>query len=125
LQNLLKTAGQIFLLWFIYFISTWTVEFFHLPIPGSVLGMLLLFALLSGGIIKEQWLALGANPLLKHLSFFFIPIAVGLMEWGDLFTQKGHLLFLPLVISALVALIATGIVVQLLTKSCEKEGGAD
>jgi len=29
------------------------------------------------GIIKEQWLALGANPLLKHLSFFFIPIAGG------------------------------------------------
>lgn len=85
--------------------------------------MLLLFSLLSGGIIKEQWLTLGTNPLLKHLSFFFIPIAVGLMEWGDLFTQKGHLLFLPLVISALVALIATGIVVQLLTKSCEKERG--
>lgn len=125
MQSILKTMGQIFLLWLIYYISTWTVEFLHLPLPGSVLGMLLLFALLSSGIIKEQWISLGANPLLKHLSFFFIPIAVGLMEWGELFTQKGHLLFLPLVISALVALVATGLSVQLLTKSQGKKGGVN
>lgn len=125
MQNALKTLGQIFLLWLIYYVSTWTVEILHLPLPGSVLGMLLLFALLSAGIIKEQWLSLGANPLLKHLSFFFIPIAVGLMDWGELFTQKGHLLFLPLVISALVALLATGGVAQFLTKYLERKGGAN
>lgn len=125
MQNLLKTIGQIFLLWLIYYVSTWAVDFLSLPLPGSVLGMLLLFSLLSSGIIKEHWISLGANPLLKHLSFFFIPIAVGLMEWGELFIQKGHLLFLPLVISALVALVATGLVVQLLTKSLEKKGGAN
>lgn len=125
MQNVLKTLAQIFLLWFIYYISSWTVEFFHLPLPGSVLGMLLLFVLLSAGILKEEWLSLGANPLLKHLSFFFIPIAVGLMDWGELFIQKGHLLFLPLVISALVALMATGGTVQLLIKVLEKKGGTN
>lgn len=79
--------------------------------------MISLFILLSTGVIKEQWLSSAANPLLKHLSFFFIPIAVELMQWGDLFTQKGHLLFLPLVVSTLVALLATGGIVQFLLKS--------
>jgi holin-like protein len=125
LQNILKTLGQISLLCLIYYLSSWTVEFLHLPLPGSVLGMLLLFALLSAGILKEEWLSLGANPLLKHLSFFFIPIAVELMDWGELFTQKGHLLFLPLVISALVALVVTGGMFQLLTKSPETKGGTN
>jgi holin-like protein len=125
LQNILKLIGQVFLLWLIYYVSTWIVDFLHLPLPGSVLGMLLLFALLSVGILKEEWLSLAANPLLKHLSFFFIPIAVGLMDWGELFTQKGHLLFLPLVISALVALVATGGIVQILAKSPEKKGGTN
>ena len=83
LQNFLKISAQLFLLWIIYYLSTLGVEFFHLPIPGSVLGMIILFILLSTGIIKEHWLSTVANPLLKHLSFFFIPIAVGLMEWGD------------------------------------------
>jgi len=116
MKEILKFSGQLFLLWIVYHISTLVVETFHLPIPGSVLGMLCLFGLLSGGVIKEQWLTIAANPLLKHLSFFFIPIAVGLMEWGSLLTQKGHLLFLPLVISALVSLLTTGRVVQFLTK---------
>ena len=117
MKNFLKIIGQIFLLWVIYYLSTWVVHFFHLPLPGSVLGMIILFTLLSTGVIKEQWLSAATNPLLKHLSFFFIPIAVELMEWGDLFLQKGYLLLFPLVISTLVALLATGGIVQLLTKS--------
>ena len=117
MQYFLKIIGQLFLLWVIYYTSTFFVTFFHLPIPGSVLGMISLFIMLSTGLIKEQWLSDAANPLLKHLSFFFIPIAVELMEWGDLFTQKGHLLFLPLVISTLVALLTTGGVFQILIKA--------
>ena len=109
--------GQIFLLWIIYSFSTWAVKILHLPLPGSVLGMIILFMLLATGIIKEQWLIAATNPLLKHLSFFFIPIAVELMEWGDLFMQKGYLLFLPLVVSTLVALLITGGMAQFLIRS--------
>nr|WP_282433763.1 CidA/LrgA family protein [Desulfosporosinus sp. I2] len=104
------------MLWTIYYIGTWVSKFLHFPIPGSVLGMICLFTLLSTGVIKEQWLSATTNFLLKHLSFFFIPIAVELMEWGDLFIQKGYLLFLPLVVSALVALLTTGGIVQHLVK---------
>ena len=84
--------------------------------------MIALFGLLSAGIIKEQWLTAATTPLLKHLAFFFIPIAVELMQWGDLFIQKGYLLFLPLVISTLVALVITGGTVQILTASSRKDG---
>ena len=83
--------------------------------------MIALFGLLSAGIIKEQWLTAATTPLLKHLAFFFIPIAVELMQWGDLFIQKGYLLFLPLVISTLVALVITGGTVQILTASSRKD----
>jgi len=125
LQHFLKIIGQTFLLWVIYYLSTWVVNFFHIPLPGSVLGMISLFFLLSTGIIKEQWLSAATTPLLKHLSFFFIPIAVELMDWGDLFIQKGYLLFLPLVISTLVALLTTGGIVQLLTKSQQVKKGVN
>jgi len=123
LKNSLKIIAQVFLLWVIYYCSTWIVTFFHFPLPGSVLGMIILFTLLSIGVLKEQWLSAGANPLLKHLTFFFIPIAVELMEWGDLFIQQGHLLFLPLVVSTLVALLTTGGIVQFLTKSHQAPKG--
>lgn len=117
MKNVWKIIGQIFLLWVIFYLSTGVVHFLHLPIPGSVLGMITLFALLSTGVLQERWLSEATNLLLKHLSFFFIPIAVELMEWGEFFLQKGLLLFLPLVVSTLVALLTTGGLVQLLTKS--------
>ena len=123
MKNSLKIIGQIFVLWVIYYVSTWVVKSFHLPLPGSVLGMIILFTLLSTGALKEQWLSAATNPLLKHLSFFFIPIAVELMQWGDLFMQKGFLLFLPLVVSTLVALLTTGEIVQKLAKSHQGEKG--
>lgn len=125
LKNTLKIIGQIFLLWVIYYISTWVVTFLHLPIPGSVLGMISLFSLLSSGVIKEQWFSSAANFLLKHLSFFFVPIAVELMVWSDLFIQKGYLLFLPLVVSTLVALLTTGGIVQHFTKSHQVKKGVN
>ena len=117
LITLLKFSGQAFLLWVIYSVSTLIVKTFHVPLPGSVLGMVILFVLLALGVIKEQWLTTATTPLLKHLSFFFIPIAVELMEWGDLFLQKGYLLFLPLVVSLLVALVTTGGIVQFFSTS--------
>ena len=120
--SILKFTVQVFLLWVIYFLSIWVVKTFHIPLPGGVLGMIILFGLLSTGVIKERWLTTATTPLLKHLTFFFIPIAVELMQWGDLFIQKGYLLFLPLVISTLVALLTTGGIVQLLTTSRSNNG---
>jgi holin-like protein len=44
-----------------------------------------------------------------------------LWSGGDLFLQKGYLLFLPLVVSLLVALVTTGGIVQLLTTPSSKD----
>lgn len=121
-KKILKIIAQTFLLWVIFALSTKTVTWLHLPLPGSVLGMIVLFTLLLTGILQERWFSAATTPLLQHLSFFFIPIAVELMQWGDLFLEKGHLLFLPLVVSALVALYTTGGVVQLfMNRDLKKE----
>lgn len=53
----------------------------HLPIPGSVLGMLLLWALLSAGLFKLQWFEPAADHLLGVLGLLFVPATVGFMEY--------------------------------------------
>ena len=114
----LKAAGiftlQIVGLWLIYRLSVWIVARCHLPVPGNVLGMLVLFALLTTGVIKLEWFAGAADLLTKHLGFFFIPVAVGLMQWGDLLWRTGHWLLLALVLSTLAGLATTGGLLQLL-----------
>jgi holin-like protein len=109
-----QRSVQIFFLWLILRAGEWGVAHAHLPIPGNVLGMLILFVLLALGIVKERWIQDGAGLLTKHLAFFFIPIAVGLMEWGTLFWREGHWLLLALMLSTLAVLLSTGWIVQLL-----------
>jgi holin-like protein len=77
----------------------------HLPIPGSVVGIILLFALLSLGIIKTSQISEVTNFLLKHLAFFFIPVTVSLMNYWDVFFQNGLVLFGALSISLLIAFV--------------------
>jgi holin-like protein len=107
-----RIAAQLFVLWLLFRAGELIVARFHIPIPANVLGMSLLFLLLSFGVVREEWLQDGAAILTKHLAFFFIPIAVGLMQWGGLFKRDGHWLVLALVLSTLAALFVTGAIAQ-------------
>jgi holin-like protein len=119
---LCRFALQIGFLFLIFRAGQWAVSRFHLPLPGNVLGMLLLFALLSLGLVREAWIQEGATLLTKHLAFFFIPIAVGLMQWWPLFRAEGHWLLLALLISTLTALLASGGLVQVLISPVRRRG---
>jgi len=107
-----RLAVQIAFLYLAFLAGDWLVTRFHAPVPGSVIGMLIVFALLALGLVKETWIQDGAGLLTKHLAFFFIPIAVGLMEWGNLFRELGSWLALALVASTLTAITTVGHLVQ-------------
>lgn len=51
------------------------------PIPGPVIGMLLLWAGLSAGLIKLHWLEDAADGLLGILGLLFVPAVVGIIEF--------------------------------------------
>ena len=112
MKHIGKVLLQIVFLWVVFQIGNYIVAFVGVPLPGNVLGMLLLFTLLSTGVIPVSWVKEATDILLKHLAFFFIPIAVGLMVWGDLFAKSGVWLLLALIISAAIAIAVTGFVVQ-------------
>ena len=46
--------------------------------PGSIIGMLLLFVLLSLQIVRFSWVELGGGLLLRHMGVLFVPVAVGM-----------------------------------------------
>ena len=116
-----KVVIQIGLLWLIWQVGELIVKQFNLSVPGNVLGMIILFTLLSTGIIPLNWLAEGASFLLKHLAFFFIPVAVGLMTWGEMIKASGIQL-LGVVLGAIAAaIITTGSITQLLAERQDKK----
>lgn len=114
--------AQLFLLWAIYQVSSYIVSFFDLALPASVLGMILLYVLLSNGIVKLQYIEKAASFLLKHLSLFFVPFAVGLMDYGGLIQANGLQLIAMIVGSTVIGLLITGGLTQFLsTKKTVKE----
>ena len=87
---------------FLWAIGKLITENLHLPIPGSVLGMLLLTLLLQLNIIKREDVKATAQFLTKHLNLFFIPAGVGLMSYFGLLSE--HLL--PIVTLSIISTLA-------------------
>jgi holin-like protein len=114
--------AQLFILIAIYQVSSYIVSLLGIPVPASVLGMIFLYILLSNGIVKLRYIELAASFLLKHLSLFFIPIAVGLMDYGGLIQASGVQLIVMIAASSIVGLFVTGGLTQFLsTKKVQKE----
>jgi holin-like protein len=112
-KTLVTIGGQVGLLWAIFGVSNVVVTRLHLRVPGNIVGMLLLLALLSIGVVQERWVAAAAGVLTKHLAFFFIPIAVGLMDCGGLLWPVGHRLLLAIVVSSVAGMVVSGGLIQL------------
>ena len=110
---------QLFMLWLLNELGSFLVQWLHLPIPGNVLGMILLFILLLTGVIKLEWIDEASSFLLRHLVFFFIPITVGIMTLGAIFLKSGLLLIFILIVSASIGMIITGTLSQYLAKKKE------
>lgn len=99
---------QLLLLIIIYQFGNQVTRFFHLKIPGNVVGMVTLLLLLLFKVIKINQIEIAAGWLIKHLGFFFIPISVGLMTIGHSLTSKVLPLLFILVMSAIIGLLSAG-----------------
>ena len=118
--KLLRMIGQGMILWVIFWLGNQITVITRLPIPGTVFGMVLLFLLLLCGIVKLSYIQEAADFLLRHMVFFFIPIAVGLMDWGAVFYEHGIVLAAALVVGAVLPFFTVGILTQLLHKEEKK-----
>src|SRR5215468_2465286 len=111
--TLVTLAGQVGLLGAIFAVSNLVVTRLHLRVPANIVGMLLLFALLCTGIVKERWVSPAAGVLTRHLAFFFIPVAVGLMDCGGQLWPVAHWLLLAIVVSSVAGMAVSGGLIQL------------
>lgn len=87
-----------------------------IPIPGSVIGMILLLTALLTGIIKLSQVEELSNFLLDHLAFFFIPAGVGLLSVLGVIRGSWYLILLVTFLTTIIVMSVTGLVVQFLKR---------
>lgn len=103
-----------------YLIGEQVQDFFNIPLPGSIIGFLLLFTALMLKIYRLEWIESGAHFVLAFLPLYFIPATVGVIEYGELFSGKGVLLIPIVMASTFLAMAAAGWVSQYATKRKER-----
>ena len=108
----MKFFRESILLLSIYFAGEILSKLLNLPIPGSIVGMILLFVLLTSNILKVEKVENLANFFLDHLAFFFIPASVGLMT--SFASLKGSIfkIILLCILTTIIVIAVTGITVQ-------------
>lgn len=92
----------------------------HIPIPGSVIGMVLLFILLSFGIVKVKHLQEISDFLLGNLAFFFVPLGVGLLGAVGILKGSWWQILLLVLVSTILVIVVTGLTAQALAKGGDK-----
>lgn len=87
-----------------------------LPVPGPVIGMLLLFIflVLRGGASHD--LQHTSQNLLQHLSLLFVPAGTGILVHLHRLANEWR----PILVSLLVSTLATLAVTALIMKLCQK-----
>lgn len=104
----IRLMAQCALLWLVFEASGLLVRATGLPLPQNLVGLLLLLLLLTTGVVQPDQLAEVSALVGKHLSFFFIPLVVGLMAWTELFAAYGLILAISIVGSAVLGIAIAG-----------------
>ena len=90
----------------------------HMPIPGPVLGMVLLFGalLLCHGREAPAPLTAVADTLLGNLGLLFVPAGVGVVIYGPLLARNWLPIALAVLVGTLLGIAVTGRLAQTLLR---------
>lgn len=119
-MNGFKIILQIAILYVFSIIGETVHNIFHIPIPGSIIGLILLLICLSFKVVSINIIGKGASFLLSFLPLLFIPAMVGIMKYPSLFSSSGAVLLLIIVASTIVTMIAAGATSQFLEQRANK-----
>ncbi len=91
-----------------------------ISIPGSIIGMLILFALLASGLVPSDWVKPGASLFIRYMVLLFVPISVGLMEHFDMLIANALPILASAVGGTLIVLVVLGLMLDRMLKGGQK-----
>lgn len=122
----MKVFNQLVIILCIWVIGEYISSFIQgiILIPGSIVGMLLLFLLLQFKVLDLSSIENISGFFLDNMAIFFIPAGVSLIKSLDLIRENVLVLLLVICLSTLIVMYATGVIVEKMIKKKE-EGQKD
>lgn len=103
-----------------------SVRLLALPVPGPVMGMVMLFLtlMIRGRLVKAVEPA--SSALLGHLSLLFVPAGVGLIVHFGRLGNEWLPIGVTLLLSTIITMAVTALVMQWMTRlTAKREPGHD
>ena len=123
----MKLYVQLMIIFMISLVGEGISSVFHLPVPGSIIGLVLLFLALQFKRLRLRHISMVGNFLLANMTILFLPPAVGIMDKFQVIAPY----LLPIILIVLGAIVLNvcviAVVVQLIKTRFEgdyEEGDA-
>lgn len=119
----MKVFKQLFIILSINLAGELMSKYLHLPLPGSITGMLILLVLLLTGVIKERQISETADFMLQNMGFFFIPAGVSIIVSYHALNGVYFETVTVVILSTLIVMAVTALATQLFINLNEKKNG--
>lgn len=73
----------------LYLLGEWMAKYLPIPVPGAVIGMVIMFLLLRFRVVPLSWVDSVSVLLLTFMGLFYIPYGVGIIESGEMIERWG------------------------------------
>lgn len=123
-MKIVITLVQVGFLYILFLMGGYLRTKLSIPLPGSIIGLLVLWALLSLKLIPLRWVERGGYVFLSTLPLYLIPATVGVMDYGHVFVGKGSLLIGITIGSTFITMVVASLVSQFIAKRHLKEEGS-
>ncbi|MGL4991224.1 MAG: CidA/LrgA family protein [Sarcina sp.] len=123
----MKLLREMLIVLAIYFVGEFLSKALHLPLPGNILGMIILLILLCTKVVKVEQVDNVSTFLLDHLAFLFIPAGVAVLNAMNVLQGNIIKLLIIVITSTMLIMAVTGTIVQTVMKltNKKKQGGSN
>lgn len=112
----MKLLKQLFIITFFSLLGNVIANYLPFSIPGSVIGLVLLFLALEFKLIQLEAIKETSAFLVANMAFFFVPLTVGLMnDWSLIQNNLFHLILI-LIITTTITMAVVSVVSERLEK---------
>ena len=114
---------QVIVIALVLFVSKIIESFMPIPMPASVIGLVLLFVLLCTGAVKLVEVEKVGTTLTNNIGLLFVPAGISVVNSLGVISQAPFLIIGLIIVSTILLLICTGYVTQIIMKVTSRSKG--
>jgi len=116
----MKILKQFALIFLLFWVSQGISTLLPFTMPASVIGLVLMFALLISGVLKTESIREAAEFLTGNMTLFLLPVVTSSMNYVDIIMENAVAFFVICFVTTIVTYAAVVWAVHLTSKLMKK-----